>query len=105
MTPRMDPDDEPWDEDDPDGFLDDDMEYDDFAEDDIELDEVDEDEEEEEELSLDSANSLKSLSARQRIEMAREERWLKSMMADIEDIDEFERIEGFSDCYVGEFSH
>lgn len=111
MTPRTDPDDEPWDDDDPDGDLDEDMEYDEFPEDLIDLDDEDEDEddeeeeEEEEELRFDSRGAAKHLTARQRIEIAREDRWLKSMMADFDDIDDIDRIEGFSDCYVGELSH
>ena len=107
MAPGTDPEEEPWEDDDPDGYMDEDMEYDEYPEDLIELDDEDEDEEEEEEEELDfeSMGGGKSLTARQRIEIAREDRWLKSMMVDFEDIDEFDRIEGFSDCYVGEFSH
>ena len=62
-------------------------------------------EEEEEELESGSSPFSKPMTPRQRVELAREERWLRSMTADFEDIDEFERIESFGDYYVDRFSH
>ena len=60
---------------------------------------------EEEELDAGFSTLSKPMTPRQRVELAREERWLRSMTADFEDIDEFERIESFGDYYVDRFSN
>lgn len=59
-------------------------------------------EEEEAELNFDASKRYKSFSARRRIEIAREDKWLKSVMADFDD---FDGIEDFSDNYAEEFSY
>lgn len=53
-------------------------------------------------LDFDTDPAPKYFTARQRIEIAREERWLQLLVADFEDID---RIDSYSDDYLSELSH
>lgn len=57
-----------------------------------------------EEFELDFSADWKprAFTARQRIEMVREERWLQDLVADFEDID---RIDGSTDYQIGGLSH
>lgn len=95
MSLRTNPENTAWIEDDPVEYLDPDMN------DEIFPDEFDASDEEHA-LDFDIEPRPKFFTARQRIEMAREERWLRSLTADFDDIDEFE---SFDDHMVGEFSH
>lgn len=56
----------------------------------------------ERELDFDMQPSPKNFTARQRIEIAREERWLHLRVADFEDID---RIDSYGETYLCELSH
>ena len=98
MDPRTDGEDDSWldeDAEDSDDYLEDDMEDDVFSE---EFDGP----EDEDELDFDPEWRPKTFTARQRIEMAREEKWLQSLVADFDD---FDRLDGFNDEYVGGLSH
>ena len=64
-----------------------------------------EDLEEEAELDLEPESRPQPFTARQRIEMVREERWLKAMMEDFGDYDDFNFIEDTADAFAREFSH
>ena len=75
-------------DDDSDLYLDDDMESDD---DDLEID-VDDDEVDSRLTRL--VDRYQAFSARRRIEIAREDKWLKSVMADFDDYDSFEDQNG-----------
>jgi hypothetical protein len=64
-----------------------------------------EDIEAEVELDLEPDSRPQAFTARQRIEMVREERWLKAMMEDFGDYDDFNFIEDTADAFAREFSH
>jgi hypothetical protein len=98
MCPLTSPDEDAWIEDDPDDYMETDMEDEDFADDFDDLDE-------ETELDLEAESHPKKFSARQRIEMVREQQWLKSMMEDFGDFDEYDKFEDTADDYLGGFSH
>jgi len=89
------PDPDDWDQDDTDDLTDVEMDDEELFFDDI-------DDEDDKELDFESDDRYKSFSARRRIEIANEDKWLKSAMADFDD---FEQIEGFGDGYVEEFSY
>lgn len=96
MDPRTQADDE-WVDEDPDFLEDEELEDDDFPEDILAPDD-------EEALDFDDDEptvSSKSFTARQRVEIAREERWLRDIMADF---DEYDVIEDFADEYHAGFS-
>lgn len=98
MTPRTLCDEPDWTDEGQADDMDNDMENDDFVED-------FEDIEEEAELDLEPESRLQAFTARQRIEMVREERWLKAMMEDFGDYDDFNYIEDTADATAREFSH
>ncbi len=52
-------------------------------------------------LDFDVEVTPKYFTAKQRVEMFREEQWLRSLTADLDD---FDRIDGIGDGYVAEFS-
>lgn len=97
MNPRTDREIATWPVDDLEDCMDEDMEDDTF------LDDFDQpDIGDERDLDFDTPPQPKFLTAKQRVEVLREEQWLKSLTADFECWDD---IEGFSDCYVEELSH
>jgi hypothetical protein len=98
MSPRTSPDEQAWIDDDPDDYMESDMEDEDFADDFIEI-------EAEEELDLEVESRPQVFTARQRIEMVREQKWLESMMEDFGDFDEYDNFENPTGGYVGGFSH
>ena len=98
MSPRTSPDEQAWIEDDSDDYLESDMEDEDYADDIIDI-------EAEQELDLKVESRPQMFTARQRIEMVREQRWLDSMMEDFGDFDEYDSFENSAGSYVGEFSH
>lgn len=53
-------------------------------------------------IFIDRGETVRLYTARQRIEIAREDQWLESAMSDF---DEYYEIEGFDDFYDAEFSH
>lgn len=89
MNSRTDSKDPTWIEYDPLTYLEDDMDEDSF-------DDIDSPDDESE-LDFETERRPKDLTARQRIEMAREEKLLQMLVADFED---FDRTDGFSDSYV-----
>lgn len=95
MNPRTGPEDTDWVTNDPADYLelemDDDIFPDDFDTSDDGL-----------ELDFEREPRPTFFTPRQRIEMIREEQWLKDLVADFED---FDRIDGFGDEYVAELSH
>ena len=50
----------------------------------------------------DRGETLRTYTARQRIEIAREDKWLESAMSDFDD---YYEIEDFEDYYAAKFSH
>ena len=80
--------------DDPDDFLEEEMDDVDFGEDDLAP-------EAEDELSFEPEVWKKSIRARQRIEMALEDKWLQADLAEFD----FEEIESFDEHFVGGLSH
>jgi hypothetical protein len=58
-----------------------------------------------EEPDFESPARQRQLTPKQRVELAFEDKWLKSMMADFEDFDDFTQIEGPGDGFAGEQSH
>lgn len=87
-----------WDEEDDDEDLADlDMEDGDLYFEDIESDDDDDDGD-----FYESSDRYKSFSARRRIEIAREDKWLKSAMADFDD---FDGIEDLGDHFAEELSY
>ena len=98
MSPQASTDEQPWITDDPDDYMENDMEYDDFADDFIDI-------EAETALDFEVESTPKTFTARQRIEMVREQQWLKSMMEDFGDFDEFSNFDNGAGEYVGGVSH
>lgn len=96
MSPRTSTDEQTRIDDDPGDYLENDMEYEDFADELIEI-------EPEAELNLESRPQ--AFTAKQRIEIVREEQWLRSMLEDFGDIDEYDNFENAADGYVDGFSH
>ena len=94
MTTRTYDEDEIWVDDDLDETVEDEMEDEVFFDDCLEPDSEDE-------LSFEFDSRPKSFTARQRIEMAREEKWLQENMADFD----FELFEDFGDHQSAGYSH
>lgn len=66
--------------------------------DDIYFEEEEEDSEDEDDYeSLDFSNRYRNFSARRRIEIAREDKWLQSVVADFDDFDYIGDLEGEPD--------
>lgn len=86
MDPRTNDDD--WADDDPDFPEDQELDDNEFPEEILEPGDEDELDFDAEDLTI----ADKFFSARQRVEIAREERWLRSVMADFDDYDEIENF-------------
>jgi len=91
---------EDWEDDEDDDLTD----YEDMDESDLYFDDIesDDDEEEDEDFDDEPSDRYKSFSARRRIEIAREDKWLKSVMADFDD---YEGLDDLGDRYTEEYSY
>ena len=98
MSPRTSPDEQTWIDDDPDDYMENDMDDEDFVDDFTEI-------EAEAELDLEVESRPQVFTARQRIEMVREQKWLESMMEDFGDFDDYGNFENDAGDNAGCFSH
>jgi hypothetical protein len=98
MSPRTSIDEQTWIDDDPADEMENDMEDEDFPDNFIEI-------EPEVELDLEVESRPRSFTARQRIELLREQRWLESMMEDFGEFDDYGNFENGAGDNAGCFSH